>query len=136
MKASSSHVTRMIRPWTIMPSNQQRVMMYETLRQPDPDRIVQLSQIYRGDSRPNKLDLGIGVYRDLHGRTPVMAAVKAAEAALLQGEDTKAYTSPLGEERFNNATLHLLLGSTSEPSRSVVAQTPGAGGAIRLLAEL
>jgi aspartate/tyrosine/aromatic aminotransferase len=111
-------------------------MMYETLRQPDPDRIVQLSQIYREDSRANKLDLGIGIYRDANGRTPVMAAVKVAEAALLKGEDTKAYISPLGEERFNHAALHLLLGATVEASRSVVAQTPGAGGAIRLLAEL
>ena len=110
--------------------------MFETLRQPDPDRIVQLSQMFREDKRPNKLDLGIGIYRDTEGRTPVMAAVKAAEAALLQSEETKAYIGPLGEERFNSASQQLVLGSTIERDRCVVAQTPGGGGAIRLLAEL
>jgi aspartate/tyrosine/aromatic aminotransferase len=110
--------------------------MYETLQEPEPDRIVQLSQTYREDGRSNKLDLGIGVYRDCQGRTPVMSAVKAAEEALLKSELTKAYTTPLGEERFNKAVSRLLLGTTLEDSRLVIAQTPGAGGAIRLLAEL
>ena len=59
--------------------------MFETLKPTPPDKIIELMGLYRADPRTDKIDLGVGVYKDAAGRTPVMRAVKAAEARLLEG---------------------------------------------------
>ncbi len=64
--------------------------MFETLKPTPPDKIIELMGLYQADPRTDKLDLGVGVYKDAAGRTPVMRAVKAAEARLLEEQETKS----------------------------------------------
>lgn len=109
--------------------------MYEKLKQPPVDAILQLAIEFREDKRPDKMDLGIGVYKDARGKTPVMAAVKKAETLVHEREDTKAYISLAGDEAFNGAMLKLLFGSELDVGRTRAIQTVGGGAAIRLLAD-
>lgn len=89
------------------------------------------------DERREKLDLGIGVYRDEDGRTPIMAAVRAAEAILLETRTTKTYLGSSGDEHFLALLADLALGGPLASSdRLVGVQTPGGSGALRLGAEL
>jgi aspartate aminotransferase len=113
--------------------------MFERLEPITPDGILALLAAYRADPDPRKVDLGIGVYRDEHGETPVLAAVRAAESALHVGQTTKAYVGPTGHAGFNSAMEQLVFG----PSHPVLAsgrlrtvQAPGGCGALRLGAEI
>jgi aromatic-amino-acid transaminase len=108
--------------------------MYEQLPDPAGDEILQLAIAFREDTRPEKLDLGIGVYRDASGHTPVMRAVKAAERLLITNESSKAYLGLTGDERFNTQLLDLVFADHVSP-RVRAIQTPGGGGAVRLVAE-
>jgi aromatic-amino-acid transaminase len=99
-----------------------------------PDSLLQLIQAHRDDGRPFKLDLGIGVYRDEDGATPVPVAVKAAEERLLSTQDTKSYLGAEGDVGFLERLAPLILG---ESAQSVIGlQTPGGTGALRLAGEL
>ncbi|TIS46137.1 MAG: aromatic amino acid aminotransferase, partial [Mesorhizobium sp.] len=70
--------------------------------QPAPaDKILALIGLYHADTRPGKVDLGVGVYKDRNGRTPVMRAVREAEKRLLAGQDTKTYLGLAGDIGFN-----------------------------------
>jgi len=71
--------------------------MLENLKEQAPDKIIELIGLYAADTRANKLDLGVGVYKDAEGNTPVMRAVKAAEAQLLAEQDSKKYVGLLGD---------------------------------------
>ncbi|WP_428240605.1 aromatic amino acid transaminase [Gynuella sp.] len=110
--------------------------MFELLSEPRKDPILSLSAAYKDDPRANKLDLGIGVYRNNNGITPVMAAVKTAEQYLLENQPSKAYVGLAGDEIFNEAITHLLLAGTEAEHRAIALQTPGASGALRMLADL
>ena len=113
--------------------------MFESLDPMPPDAILGLMQLYREDPREEKIDLGVGVYKDASGATPVLRAVKAAEARLQQQEETKAYIGPAGEERYNEQIQRLVLGaalSQALTERAVCVQTPGGCGALRVGAEL
>jgi len=110
--------------------------MFEQLDLAPPDKILALIDLYRADTRANKVDLGVGVYRDRDGNTPVMRAVRTAEERLLKTQDTKTYLGLAGDLGFNAAMSRLVFGDTVEPSRVRVAQAPGGSGALRLLAEL
>lgn len=112
--------------------------MFEALKPLPQDPILQLMQTFREDTRPDKVDLGIGVYKDDAGKTPIMAAVHEAERRLLEGETTKSYVGPAGAAGFNNAMAELILGSNSpliRDGRTSVVQTPGGCGALRMAAE-
>lgn len=112
--------------------------MFEALKPLPQDPILQLMQTFREDSRPDKVDLGIGVYKDDAGNTPIMAAVHEAERRLLEGETTKSYVGPAGSAGFNSAMAELILGSNSpliRDGRTSVVQTPGGCGALRMAAE-
>lgn len=112
--------------------------MFEALRPLPQDPILQLMQTFRDDPRPDKVDLGIGVYKDDAGNTPIMAAVHDAERRLLAGETTKSYVGPAGSAGFNSAMAELILGSNSpliRDRRASVIQTPGGCGALRMAAE-
>ncbi|KPP99070.1 amino acid aminotransferase [Marinobacter sp. HL-58] len=112
--------------------------MFEVLKSLPPDPILQLMQAFREDSRPDKVDLGIGVYKDDAGNTPIMAAVHEAERRLLEGEITKSYVGPAGSAGFNSAMAELILGVNSpliQSGRTAVVQTPGGCGALRMGAE-
>jgi aspartate/tyrosine/aromatic aminotransferase len=110
--------------------------MYERLPEPAADEILQLGSAFREDLRSEKVDLGIGVYRDERGNAPVMQAIKAAELSLLTDEQSKSYLGLAGDERFNTAILELVLGDGAPYERTRAIQTPGGGGGVRLLAEL
>ncbi|MCD9465588.1 aromatic amino acid transaminase [Photobacterium iliopiscarium] len=110
--------------------------MFSQLSPAQPDPILSLSLIYNADQRDHKMDLGIGVYRNNHGQTPIMAAISQAEHRLLQTQTTKSYVGLAGSEVFNQCMIDLLLAETSAHSRAAGVQTPGGSGALRMLADL
>ena len=101
-----------------------------------PDKILALMAAYREDPRDAKIDLGVGVYRDAEGRTPVMRAVKAAERELVETQDTKVYTGLAGDPAFADALSTLVLGDDKPADRLAAVATPGGTGAIRQGLEL
>ncbi|WP_318435413.1 amino acid aminotransferase [Photobacterium leiognathi] len=110
--------------------------MFKSLSPAQLDPILSLSIAYREDPRENKMDLGIGVYRNSQGETPIMQAISQAEQRLLQTQTTKSYVGLAGSEVFNQSMMDLLLSGTSAHARSAAVQTPGASGALRMLADL
>lgn len=110
--------------------------MLENLKEQAPDKIIELIALYAADTREGKLDLGVGVYKDASGKTPVMRAVKAAEARLLETQESKSYVGLLGDLSFVDAIRDLVLGDTVAAGRVCGAQEPGGTGAIRQLFEL
>ena len=112
--------------------------MLHNLKPQPADKILALMGQFRADPRPEKIDLGVGVYRDEAGETPIMAAVQAAQQRLLETETTKAYIGPAGAEGFNRLMGQLVLGadhSALKEQRVNVVQTPGGCGALRMAAE-
>ena len=109
--------------------------MLEQLNPQPQDKILQLIAMYREDPRANKIDLGVGVYKDATGLTPVMRAVKAAEKQLWETETTKTYTGLAGEPAYNAAMIEMILGAGFAERAASVA-TPGGTGAIRQALEL
>jgi aspartate aminotransferase len=113
--------------------------MLESLDRLPPDPILGLMAAYRADADPDKVDLGVGVYRDEAGETPILAAVKRAEAAVLAAQTTKSYVSSVGNVAFNGALEVLTLGAAHSAlagNRVRTIQAPGGCGALRLGAEL
>ncbi len=112
--------------------------MFESLRAVPADPILNLSVLYRQDTNPNKVDLGVGVYKDETGHTAIMEAVARAEERLLTDEDTKAYVGMAGSKRFCELLAQVTLGADHPVlanQRIAVAQTPGGSGALRVLGE-
>ena len=112
--------------------------MFESLGPMPPDSILGLMQAFREDPRPGKIDLGVGVYKDANGETPVLSVVKKAEALRLENESSKSYIGPAGAEGYNAAVQGLVFGSKISAgldSRLSVVQTPGGCGALRVAAE-
>jgi aromatic-amino-acid transaminase len=109
--------------------------MLETLKPQPADKILTLIQMFKDDPREAKIDLGVGVYKDATGLTPVMRAVKAAEKKLWEEEVTKTYTGLAGEPAFNAAMVGMILGPGFADRAASVA-TPGGTGAIRQALEL
>ena len=112
--------------------------MFETLVRVPPDPILSVSAAFQADDSPDKVDLGVGVYKDEHGKTPVMRAVRTAEQELLADQSTKTYVSPIGNTGCNTLMTELVLGSDHAGRKAdlSLAQTPGGSGALRLGAEL
>ena len=113
--------------------------MFESLKPVGMDPILGLMAAFRADDRANKIDLGIGVYQDDRGRTPVMASVKEAEAQLMTLETTKSYQGIAGDPDYNQRILQLLLGaehSILQSGRIKTIQAPGGSGALRVGAEV
>ena len=107
--------------------------MLSALKPQPADKILQLIQMYRDDPREAKIDLGVGVYKDPTGLTPVMRAVKAAEAKLWQTETTKTYTGLAGEPAYAAAMATMILGEDAATARIAAIATPGGTGAIPLI---
>lgn len=104
---------------------------------PQPaDALLNLIGLCRGDERPSKIDLGVGVYRDPSGATPVMRAVKAAEHILAKDQETKSYLGAEGDVRFVDLLVPIVFGEDAVSSDVTGVQTPGGTGALRLAAEL
>ena len=110
--------------------------MFETLKPAPPDKIIALMAQFRADPRTDKIDLGLGVYKDAAGRTPVMRAVKAAEARLLEQQETKAYVALTGDPDFVAGMADLALGPAVPAERLAGVQAPGGTGALHKLFEL
>ena len=85
--------------------------MFESLKPVGLDPILSLMIAFREDPRTTKVDLGVGVYMDDRGRTPVMNAVKRAETKLMALENTKSYQGIGGDAEYNKHMLALLLGA-------------------------
>ena len=104
---------------------------------PQPaDKILELMQKFREDPRDQKIDLGVGVYKNAEGVTPVMRAVKAAERKLVETQETKAYTGLAGDPAFAASMRGLILGDAVDTARVAAVATPGGTGAIRQGLEL
>lgn len=113
--------------------------MFNTLDVLPPDPILGLTIAFKKDPRPEKIDLGVGVYKTEDGRTPVMRAIKAAEARLLEIEDSKSYIAQVGVEAFNQGVVELILGAghgALRDGRVGTIMTPGGTGALRIGGEL
>ncbi|MDP8986037.1 MAG: aspartate/tyrosine/aromatic aminotransferase [Pseudomonadota bacterium] len=113
--------------------------MFQQLSRLDPDAILGLMAKFRADPSPHKVDLGVGVYRDLAGNTPVLDCVRRAERAVLNSQTTKSYVSAAGREEFNAAVEALVLGGSHaarDQGRARTVQAPGGCGALRVGAEL
>ena len=110
--------------------------MFEHLSAIPPDPILGLIAAYADDPRPEKIDLGVGVYKDASGNTPVMRAVKAAEQRIWENQDTKAYTGLAGDPAYSNAMAALVLGDAVPRGAIAAAATPGGTGAVRQAFEL
>ena len=105
--------------------------MFQSLPVQPADPILALMAAFRDDPRPGKLDLGIGVYKNTAGVTPVMRAVKAAEEKLWREQETKSYIGFLGDPGFNDAMIRLVLGDALPRANIAAAATPGGTGAVR-----
>ena len=110
--------------------------MFETLQPQPADTILTLMAQYREDPRDTKIDLGVGVYKDATGLTPVMRAVKAAEHTLWEQQDSKSYVGLAGDPAFGDAMVKLVLGDSVARGNVAAAATPGGTGAIRQAFEL
>ena len=111
-------------------------MLFDGLKPQAPDALLALIGLFAADPRPDKIDLGVGVYRDESGGTPVFRAVKAAEARLVETQTSKSYLGPEGDIRFTELLKPILFGGNSDAKSVVGVQTPGGTGALRLAAEL
>jgi aromatic-amino-acid transaminase len=105
--------------------------MFENLKEQPADTILALMAAYREDPRETKIDLGVGVYKDATGHTPVMRAIKTAEKQLWEQETTKAYTGLAGDPGFADAMIELVLGGSVARGNVAAAATPGGTGAVR-----
>ena len=110
--------------------------MLEHLKPQPADKILMLMQTFREDPRTDKIDLGVGVYKDPTGLTPVMRAVKAAEKKIWESQNTKAYVGLAGDPAFLDAMIGLVLDGTVARDRIGAVATPGGTGAIRQALEL
>jgi aromatic-amino-acid transaminase len=110
--------------------------MFEALKEQPSDKILALMQMFRDDPRESKVDLGVGVYKDATGLTPVMRAVKAAEHLLWEQQDTKVYTGLAGDPAFADAMIDLVLDGAVARNTIAAAATPGGTGAVRQAFEM
>ena len=93
--------------------------MFENLKPQPADKILALMQMYREDPRDQKIDLGVGVYKNAEGVTPVMRAVKAAEKRILEEQESKAYTGLAGDPAYADAMIGLILDDAVPRTRLV-----------------
>jgi aromatic-amino-acid transaminase len=105
--------------------------MLDQLKDQPADAILSLMAAFRADPREGKIDLGVGVYKDAEGRTPVMRAVREAERRIWEAETTKTYTSLAGDPAFSDAMVALVLGEAVPRARVAAVGTPGGTGAVR-----
>ncbi|KQM54481.1 aromatic amino acid aminotransferase [Sphingomonas sp. Leaf208] len=110
--------------------------LFSSLERQPPDALLAVIGMHRADPRADKIDVGVGVYRDELGGTPVMRAVKAAEARLLSHQTSKSYLGAEGDQQYTDLLATVALGASAGDPRITGIQTPGGTGALRLAAEL
>lgn len=112
--------------------------MFEKITAAPADPILGLTDEFKNDTRPEKINLGVGIYKDESGNTPILATVKKAEAILLEKETTKSYLGIPGTAEYGLAVQQLLFGTNAtiiSDKRAQTAQAPGGTGALRVAAE-
>jgi aromatic-amino-acid transaminase len=102
----------------------------------ESDSLLQLIALCNADPRPEKIDVGVGVFRDGQGRTPILQVIKDAERILLETQESKSYLGSAGDKRFAELIGPILLGEHAADKRIAGVQTPGGCGALRLGFEL
>ena len=110
--------------------------MFQSLKEQPADKILALMQKYKEDPRESKIDLGVGVYKNAAGLTPVMRAVKTAEQQLWERETTKSYVGLVGDPQFSDVMVDLVLSDSVARGNVAAAATPGGTGAVRQAFEL
>jgi aspartate aminotransferase len=113
-------------------------VLFSDLEAATPDVILGIARAFKADSAPHKVDLGIGIYKDDHGQSPVLPSIKAAEKWLTAHQASKAYLSSAGSPEFNKAIRELLFGQDAGEAfdgRIRSLQTPGGSGALRVIAD-
>lgn len=110
--------------------------MLSHLQEQPADKILGLMKLYGEDPRPQKIDLGVGVYKDAEGKTPIFRAIKEAEKRLWGAEETKSYVGLIGDPAYRDAMARLILGDAVGPECIAGAATPGGTGAVRNCFEL
>lgn len=110
--------------------------MFEALKPQPADKILALMQAFKDDPRADKIDLGVGVYKNADGVTPVMRAVKAAERQLWEEQSSKAYVGLAGDPAYSDAMISLILGDAVERDCVASVATPGGTGAVRQAFEM
>jgi len=106
--------------------------MFETIAAAPPDAILGLNEAFKSDASPHKINLGVGVFKDKNGITPVLKCVKAAEHRLLEQENSKAYLPITGHAEYGQHVPKLLFGDTIDHARTATIQSPGGTGALRV----
>lgn len=112
--------------------------MFEHIQAAPADPILGLNDAFNHETNPNKINLGVGVFKDEHGHTPILQSVKQAEEQLLASETTKSYLSIEGTARYREAVQDLLFGEAHPiitKQLAHTAHTPGGTGALRVAAE-
>ena len=110
--------------------------MFETVQAAPPDAILGLTAAFKEDGNPDKINLGVGVYCDGQGQTPVLEAVKEAERRLLGDETTKSYLPIDGSPEYGRMVRDLLFEGSDDPRHAVTVQAPGGTGALRVAGDL
>ena len=114
-----------------------RPRLFDRLEAQPSDSLLALIALCEADPRSDKIDVGVGVYRDAAGGTPILRAVKAAERILLETQHTKTYLGARGDLRFTELIKPVVFGEAAAADERIVGvQTPGGCGALRLGAEL
>ncbi|HYD36029.1 MAG TPA: amino acid aminotransferase [Allosphingosinicella sp.] len=112
-------------------------LLFDRLEEQKSDSLLQLIALCDADPRPDKIDVGVGVYRDGAGTTPILRAVKKAERLLWERQQTKAYLGSQGDARFTELIRPIVFGASGSGNDRIVGlQTPGGCGALRLAADL
>jgi len=109
--------------------------MFTDLKPLPADPILGLSVLFQADTNPKKVDLGVGIYKDDSGATPIMGSIRTAYTALAENEASKAYVSPMGWPGYTDACMKMVLGeqfAASNSNQLAAIQTPGGCGALRL----
>ena len=106
--------------------------MFQSMQMAPPDAILGLNEQFRNDDNPDKINLGVGVYKDESGITPILDCVKRAEQQILEQENSKSYLGMQGLEAYGPLVRNLLAPGKLENGRAVTLQTPGGTGALRV----
>ena len=110
--------------------------MFDTAVARPIDQIIAISRAYQDDPRADKVDFGIGVYKDETGLTPIMRSVKAAEQRLIDSQKTKTYVGVGGDQKFVELFANQVLPDHAYGTDIIGIQSIGGSGAVRVLAEL
>ncbi len=109
--------------------------MFDAVKPAAPDAILGLTEAYNADDRPGKINLGVGVYKDASGKTPVLATVKEAERRLIDTEASKSYKPIDGDPAYGACVQAMLFGVDSSivtEKRAATSHCPGGTGALRV----